>query len=286
MDTPIPIIKPESLDFVLENKIKNFLAHIGWQEIYSYSMVSEKIALESGFELSEHLKISNPLTDDRVYLRRSLIPSLEEILEQNPTKSELSVFEMAKVYHPQINDLPSEDLHLTLVSKKSYREIKGDLASLFRILFIDNLSVEEVEDSTQMQSGIIFILSDKKEKFGSITILPNNHVAVDFEMDQIIKYAKKHPKYQPLPNTSQIVEDLTFTLPEKTPVGNVIKMITKSSNFVYKVKLKDVFQRNHSFAITYWNAKNNLSNEDIEPIRKQIVQQVENEFKAKLVGKV
>lgn len=311
MDTPIPTIKPKNLDFELENKIKNFLANIGWQEIYSYSMVSEKIALESGYSLNNHLKLSNPLTEDRVYLRRSLIPSLEEIIEQNPTKAELSVFEMAKIYHPRENDLPNEDLHLTLVSNKDYRLVKGDLASLLKILFIERLDIEENDDDQENQSGTIFVgfegsegvegsveaigakgiveskkTPEKREVLGTITILSNNHIGIDLSMDKILKYSKKHPKYQPLPNTAQIIEDLTWTLPEKTQIGKVVKKIAETSELIYKIELKDVYKQNHTFSIVYWNSKTNLSNEEIEPIRKKIVKVVENEYNAKLVGEV
>jgi phenylalanyl-tRNA synthetase beta chain len=77
MDTPIPLNKPTDVNFAVEHRIKQFLADLGWQELYTYSMVSQAVALESGYSIDKHLKLQNPLTDDRVYLRRSLIPSVK-----------------------------------------------------------------------------------------------------------------------------------------------------------------------------------------------------------------
>jgi len=136
MDGPLPIKPDPNTNYELENLIKHFLADIGWQEIYSYSLVSEKQALDSGYKLSEHLKLANPLKEENTYLRRSLIPSLIEVIKANPTQTQMSVFELACVYHPRKNDLPAQPLKLTLLSNKTYRETKGDLLNLFDRLFI------------------------------------------------------------------------------------------------------------------------------------------------------
>ena len=290
MPTAIPTIGPKGVDFALENKIKRFLANIGWQEIYSYSMVSDKIALESGHSLDDHLKLSNPLTEDRVHMRRSLIPSLEEIITQNPQRQEMSVFEMAMAYHPQENNIPDEELHLTMVSNKNYRQVKGELGSLLRYLYLDHAEVvenKEISNKNHSQTATLYVGNqENREGVGQIYVLNNGHIAIDLLMSQIIKVAKKHPTYQALPTTAMIVEDLTFTLPAKTKVGNIIKTIAAQSDFVYKIELKDIYNQNYSFTITYWDHAKNLSNDDVEPIRKKIVDKVEGEFGAKLVGEI
>lgn len=288
MPTAIPTKGPKDVNFTLENKVKRFLSNIGWQEIYSYSMVSDEIALESGYDLENHLKLSNPLTEDRIYLRRSLIPSLEEIITQNSQLPQMSVFEMAMVYHPQENKLPNEELHLTFVSNKNYRQVKGDLRSLFRYLYLDYANVEENKENKNKvySQSATLLVGQNKEEVGQIYILKNGHVAVDLLMSQIIKIARNHPAYQQLPTTAMIKEDLTFTLPPKTEVGAIIKTITKQSDYIYKIELKDIYKQNHSFTITYWDKTQNVSNEEVEPVRKKIVSEVEKMHEAKLVGEV
>jgi phenylalanyl-tRNA synthetase beta chain len=151
MDTAIPLVKQEGVNFYLENKIKHFLADIGWQEVFTYSMVSEELAQQSGYSLTEHLKLQNPLTDDKVYLRRSLIPSLNEILDQNPNESQLSVFEIAHVYQPQAKGLPHELLLLSAVSSKGYREVKGETESLLERFFIKEVNFIENKPELEVQ---------------------------------------------------------------------------------------------------------------------------------------
>ena len=145
METPIPTSYPKDTNFNLENRIKRFLSDIGWQEVYTYSLVSEAIALESGRRLEDHLKLQNPLTEDRIYLRRSLLPSLTEIITNNPQQKELSVFEIANTYQPQKDNLPKEELCLAAVSTQNYRHLRGILEVLLAQLYIADHQIVEDE---------------------------------------------------------------------------------------------------------------------------------------------
>jgi phenylalanyl-tRNA synthetase beta subunit len=59
------------------------------QEVYTYSMVSpEALAQQSGYPAAKHLEIANPLSDEWVFMRRSLMPSLN-VLSENPGPTNL-----------------------------------------------------------------------------------------------------------------------------------------------------------------------------------------------------
>jgi len=277
MNTQIPTNRQIGVDFSIENKIKRFLSNIGLQEIYSYSMVSEEIANQTD-KVENHLKLQNPLTDDRTYLRKSLIASLNEILDQNTHVGDLSVFEIANVYLPQKNSLPNENLRLSIVSTKSYREVRGILESLLNQFFINNLEVIQNSDTT----GTIIA---QKLELGKVIKLVKNRIAIEIEFAKLLSIVKTHPTYQPIPTTAIITEDMTFTLPKKTRVGEIIKLIKESSELVTSVELKDIYKLNHSFSITYHDQKNNLSSEDLKPVRKKIVSELEKQ-QAILVGTI
>lgn len=281
MDTKIPTQRQEGVNFTIENRIKRFLASIGLQEIYSYSMVSEAIAQQTD-ALESHLKLQNPLTDDRVYLRKSLIPSLNEILDQNSHVSDLSVFEIANVYLPKINDLPFEKLRLSIVSTQPYRKVRGILDSLLAQLFIKNSTVTQNSDT----KGTISVLDNgKKIDLGTVQILEKKRIAIELEFAKILQVAKTHPTYQPIPTTAIITEDMTFTLPKKIRVGEIINVILEISDLVTNVELKDIYKQNYSFTITYHDPKNNLASDDLRSIRKKIVHALEKE-QGILVGTV
>lgn len=285
MDTPIPLSKPTEVNFGLEHAVKNFLAHIGWQEAYTYSMVSQELADQSGYDLDEHVTIQNPLTDDRVYLRRTLIPSLQEVLDQNPLEKHLSVFEMAYVYQPQTDHIPQQDLWLTLLSSKPYRQVKGDVEALLAQLFLSQVEFQPHDYQHEKVTQSAQILVDSQE-LGQLHVLKNGRVAVALDMHMLTTLAKSHPTYQPIPCTAEIIEDLTFTFPQKTLIGPVMTSMQSVDPLIKKVELKDQYQQNFTFTIHYQDQGKNLSGEDIEPIRKRIIDELDHTYQAKLVGQV
>src|SRR5579859_1666721 len=291
MPTAIPLIKPKDTNFTLENRLKHFLADIGWQEVYTYSMVSAEIAQKSGVLLEEHLKIQNPLTDDRVYMRRSLVPSLVEVIEQNPQRPVLSVFEVANTYAPVEEKLPHEVLHLTFVSNKSYREVKGDAETLLQTHFVKGVTFTTTTTPAKLYTQMATITaqaSNKNQiiKVGEIGALPSGYVAVDFIVPALVQVVHSHPSYQPGVKTSEIVEDLTFTLPEKSEVGVVIETIRQTSPLITSVTLKDIYQQNYTFTIMYCDPTHNLDTAEVEPLRKNIVKVLQHQWSAMLIGQL
>ncbi len=285
MDTSIPTDYPKDIDFSLENKIKRFLSNIGWQEVYTYSLVSEEVALQSDYQINQHLKLQNPLTDDKVYLRRSLLGSLAEIIDTNSQQKDLSVFEIANTYHPQTGKLPNEQLMLNLISAADYRYVRGTLESLLEKLFISQYQIIETTQKAKGFSQAAEIIVGEK-KIGYIGILKSGLIGVEIIMKELISVAHTHPSYKPIPKTMPVVEDLTFTLKKQVAIGKLMETIQKTDKLITKVELKDIYKDNHTFNIEFHDLKKNLSMSDVEPIRKAVVKQVEKLHQAKLVGEV
>lgn len=279
MPTAIPLDKPKNTNFHLEEKIKKLLANIGWQEVYSYSMVSEEIALQSGYKISTHLKLQNPLTQDRVYLRQTLIPSLKEVLLNNQLEDNLSVFELANIYRPVENDLPNEELILALVSKKPYRQVKGALDLLFSALYFNEA------DLVYSQDDHLATINYQGKLLGKIAY-QNKITAIELYWQVIVQCAGNHPHYQALPKTALIIEDLTFAFSGKTQLDAMAKDIKNIDQQIMAIDLKDHYQDRFTYSLTYHNQHKNLTSKDIEPIRKKIVELVLNKYQGKLIGQL
>jgi phenylalanyl-tRNA synthetase beta chain len=286
MDTAIPTSKPEGTKFDFEFACKSFLAHIGWQELYTYSMVSKEIAEQSGYSETEHLKLQNPLTDDRVYLRRSLLASLTEVLDMNSEHPQLSVFEFANVYHPQREALPKEELHLTLVGQQDYQTVRGDFEALLRQFYITDVQIEETPGQILQTGKIVIPTINGVEQIGTVHLLPKNRVAFDVVISSVLPLIKSHPTYQPLPKAAPVKEDLTFTLPQRTSIGAVLREMKKASPLLSTVELKDTYKQNFTFTFVYLDPQKSLSSAEVEPIRKKIVSAITTQFKGSLVGEL
>lgn len=287
MHTAIPTVRPRDTNFQLEHRLKRFLAALGWQELYTYSMVSETIALESGLPLDQHLRLQNPLTDDRVLLRRSLIPSLNEIISQNQHLETLSVFELAHVYHPQAGELPQQKLHFSLLTTRSYRELIGVVEAVLKQCFISKIAIAETSDDVgpYTQKALIQLTRGGKQlRIGEVGVLANGRVGATLDVATIVAHARTHPHYQPIPKTSPIIENYTFTLPAATKIGPVLTTIQAVNPVITSVAVLDNYQQNVTFKVTYWDYEKPLSNELIEPIRKTVIEAVAASHQGTLVG--
>ncbi len=212
MPTPIPDNPPED-DFQLEHTIKTWLADWGYTETYSFSMVSKTLAEQSQIPLASHLKLKNPLTDDWVYMRRSLIPSLIEIVATNQHRDQLSLFEMANLYHPQKSKLPNHELHLTLISDHNYPHLKGTLDSLLRKLFIEEINIIPTKKAPKtFSSQRVAVIHSGKIPLGYIGSIANSNLYVlDLFIKPLFTVSSRHPRFIPLINTPPIIEDLKKT---------------------------------------------------------------------------
>jgi phenylalanyl-tRNA synthetase beta chain len=289
MATPIPLTKPTDTNFAAETKAKRFLANVGWTEGYTYSLVSAEIAASSDYALGDHLKLSNPLTEDRVYLRRSLVPSLQEIVENHPTRSSISIFELANTYDKTKGDRHSDALTLALVTTQNYRVLRGVIEALAKYFFVTEVHV--VEDATPatgyLQSGTLMV---GEVRVGTIGKRNEKLVAAQLTWSKWLSVIHSHPSYRSPVTTALIVEDLTFSLPPAAKVGELMSDIAHLSPLVVGVALADVYEKSQERRVTlrlsYQDPAEHITSEVVAPLRKEIATRAKSTYGAELVGEV
>jgi phenylalanyl-tRNA synthetase beta chain len=295
MTGTIPTDRPYQKFFDFEQRLKQFLAHLAWQEIYSYSLVSEAEALMSGYPLAKHLKLQNPLKEENSYLRRSILPSLISVMHNNIQNDDWQLFEIARLYHPQKNDLPKQEDYLSMLSRKSLRQVKGDFELLLEHFFVlkkkeVELLVEEImakNHSIYQQSAKLLIKNgEERILLGYLHVLDKSLIGLEIKLNNLFKVAKFYPNYQKSNQHSTIIEQLTFTLKKQIAVGDLISTLIKVNSRIKDFNLLDIYQNNYTFEIIYQDKNNNLSKEDVEPIRQQVVATAQKKFQARLVGKI
>jgi len=285
MTTAIPTIYPKHTNFDLEEKAKIFLSLVGWQEVYTYSLVSKIQAEASGLAAGRHLKLQNPLTEDKVYLRRSLLPSLIEVLNQNPLEAHYSVFELANIYQPQTDNLPKEELILGLASHQTARQVRGAVEALLDYLYVDEYEFIPNQDQ---QITMIYASArghQNKYKLGTLAI-KSDLCLVELEWKKILAVANTHPQYQVVSSFPSVVEDLTFILQPDQSVGPIMQTIKLVSPLIANVAFVNQYEKNTTFRIGYHDPNHSLSSDQLKPIRQKLVKKVELTHSAKLVGKV
>ncbi|MDO8658045.1 MAG: phenylalanine--tRNA ligase subunit beta [Candidatus Levybacteria bacterium] len=263
--------------FFWENRVKNTLKYWGFTEVYTHSMVSEEM-LEG--PIKDSVKIKNPLTLDMAYMRKTLVPSLLQIIKENKNIEELKIFELSNVYYPRTNDLPNEVLTLAGIIKKenvSFYEVKGIIEQL---LF--DLGIKNPEFATKESGGIGATLAVKNTNVGEIEILDENIADFELNFDIIRKHVSLKKTYRKTPKFPPIIEDLRLEINPGITYKQIVSLIKKQSNLIVDVSLLDIYQNKKTFRIRYQDPNKNLTNEEISKIREKIQISLEKELRVKI----
>lgn len=258
--------------FGFETKIKNYLSGWGGNEIYTLSLVPKDYVSEDA------LKLKNPLGEESGFLRTSLLPSLIQAAKENKgTFEKFHIFEMANVYLPKKNDLPEERMMLAgIFENHDYRSAKGIVEALLQKLKIDvNFDIQETKDFT---AGKCAKITTDKEDVGLIGYPQGtNFVYYEFEVEKLFKLSRNVKEYVPIPKYPAQVEDITFSLPEKTMVGEVIDLFKKEI-LVTNCQLTDIYKNNYTFKIWYQSLEKTLTDNEVEKEREKIIKRVKDKF--------
>lgn len=270
---PLPL---ENSSFDFEKKIKDLLRGWGGVEVYTYSMVPKKQAGEGA------LKLTNPLGKESEYMRTSLMPSLIEAAKENKGEKEpFHLFEMANVYIPRKGKLPKETMTLAgMFSNYDYRQAKGVVEALLSAL---NIRVSfEVEEKKGFKPARRLVIKKGGASLGEFGILENNNCAYyEFEVEKLLKAHSPISPYVPVPKYPAQIEDITFVIPPKTKVGEVIETVNDSDKLVDKTVLQDIFKDAYTFRVWYRHPRKTLTDKEVEKIREKIVSEVRKKHGAK-----
>ncbi|MGB9707033.1 MAG: hypothetical protein ACPLXP_03110, partial [Microgenomates group bacterium] len=292
-------LRPENPLLEKEEQVKDILKFWGFTETPNYSMIGEKSLKNIEINPKDCLKIANPLTEDLVYLRPSLISSLLEVIAKNSNYQKIKIFELANIYIPQKpNQLPEEISTLTAaVNNDNFFYLKGILEGI-----LSELSVGEFEFKLYpfkktfygkilhpLKRAEILIKNNPVGILGEIKPLILNrfgitHKVTIFEINlkEVVKFATDFKKYTPIPKYPPIIEDLAFVVPPRTEVGKIVQLIKLSSPIIQSVELLDSYKNTRTFRITYQSYKRNLTDEEVKEIREKIVKTLEGKYKIKL----
>lgn len=264
-----------------EREVKIRLRDWGFTEAYTYSMISEEQMDLFGLNKKEAYKIANPLSVEWVYMRPKLWPGFLATVKQNISiNQDLKLFELSMVYEYQKGELPRERPALIVAfSGHKFAEAKGLTEAIFALF---GIALPEGEKQSTLASHgwndrVRLLLGD----YGSVSEVNEDMLArlgiaqpvtiVSLYFDELVKNAKPTQIYQTIPKHPPIIEDFTFILPARTPLGPLLAALRGSHNLISDIALKDVFAQAHTLRVHFANPTRNLTNEDVIPARAALI---------------
>ncbi len=293
--------------------IKNLLVGYGFNEMITYSFVSEKEYDLFGFDKQsdEHkfIKLLNPLGEDLAVMRTSLLPSALRIACSNINRKNYDgrLFELAKVYNPKklpLTELPVENMMLSIVmfgNNEDFFTIKGIVEGI-----VDNFcfgaNVKYVRSNKPYmhptRSADLIIDGEVVGYFGQI----NHEITAKLGVDKPlfageIYYDKLKEKFtdkivfKAVSKFPQIERDLAVIVDEQVLCGDIIDAVKELGVLnLEKVSLFDIYQgeqvgegkKSIAFNFIFVSNERTLSVEEIDASMQDILSALKEKFSAEL----
>ena len=307
-----------------EHYVRDVLAAAGLNEAITYSLTSRTSAAKlhpSTLESDAFLHLANPLSPEREYMRRDILPTLLESAAVNIRERGMTrLFEVGHVYHRRADAiLPAEPLRVAVViaGKRhtaawnaaspdtiDFYDIKGIVELLCERLQIAHPSITAVtHEHLQPGRSADLILTVAKESFviGSFGELhpdarerfdiPAMRVAVaELNLELLLAHASV-PRYTSISRYPAASQDLAFIAPVNVSAQAIEASIRKyAGNALSSIELFDVYTganlgedvRSLAFRITLRSTELTLTDEEVTKIRVKVIRGVEHDNGVKI----
>lgn len=291
----LPNVAPDkTLDW--EEEIKVRLRDWGFTELYTYSMISEKLMALFELDKTHAYKIANPLSEEWVYLRPHLTPSILLAIKQNLNLNlQLKIFELSMTYEYRNNNLPLEKPALIVAwAGRKFSEAKGLAQAIFELFGIDFPETlnnpakprarydQIVFDNAYLSLGDFGSIGEIKQEILANLEIDKSITRLYLNFNQLVAHANPIKKYIPIPKFPPIIEDLAFILPAQTPIGPLIAVFKQVHPIIEDITLLDSFGDTRTLRITYRDLNKNLNDNDVRPIREKLISLAKEQFNANL----
>jgi phenylalanyl-tRNA synthetase beta chain len=304
-------------------RVRDILVGSGLDEIITYSLVDiedEGSMWPQGTQIdpASYLRVRNPLSAERSYLRQTLLPSALHVARENLRfLDRVAVFEIGTAYLPvEGEQLPQEPRRLSILltgrreagswiegqdrEPMRFYDLKGVVESLLTGLGLEGTF--EPGDHPAFHPGRCAQVTVGGEKVG---VLGEIHPVVreefgmsevpvsglEFDLDLLLAAWGGAPLMTSLSSHPPVYEDLAVVVEESIPAVTVRDLIAQTgSSLVRSVDLFDVYRgeqvgegrKSLAYRLTYQADDRTLTDKEVAKVRSKIVRRLERELEASL----
>jgi len=323
-ELPVPRGNP-TLD--REERVRDALTGQGLQEIISHRLTSperEARRLPPGSPPDDkpYVRLSNPITNDRVVLRHSVLSLAMEAMERNiRLRERIALFEIGPIFLGGEEPLPEEQQRLVIVltgprALKGWQptdmtpmdlfDLKGIITAMLECVRVTGIRYEPSEHHPIFHPGkCARMLADGQQigVLGEIHPLVQEHydlpithaqmplLAAEIDLDALLPLIPIRHDTHSVPEYPPVLEDLAVVVEDATPAEKVVEVIRAAGGkIVANVRLFDVYRseqigsgkKSLAYSITYQAPDKTLTDKDVAGIRARILRRLEQELGAKL----
>lgn len=304
-------------------RVRDILTGCGLDEVITYSLVDiedERRLLRRNLDPVQYLRVRNPLSAERAYLRQTLLPSLLRTARENfRFVEQVTIFEIGAVYLPVPGQqLPAEPRRLGILmsgpreprawlegqdrSPMGFYDLKGVVEALLEGLHL-SASFEAGQHpalhpgrcaALRLSDAVVGTFGELHPAVREAFDLPAQPVCVaEFDLDALLAAWGAPRAVQPVSAHPPVYEDLAIVVDEGVPAASIAQCIAQAgAPLVRAVVLFDVYRgeqigagrKSLAYRLTYQADDRTLTDAEVAAVRAKIVRRLERELGAALRG--
>jgi phenylalanyl-tRNA synthetase beta chain len=288
----------------LESALRGELAARGLAEVRTSKLISR----HSIASVENAIKVRNPLSEDHVALRPSLLAGLLDVLDRNVRAGteRVAIFELGRVFIPPTGKeerrlaillwgSTTSALHWRAQTKRSldFFDLKGAIESLP----IGSLSFRRADQpdfaiGTEILSGdrIIGFAGQLSAERASEIDARGSIVFAELHVDFVLEGQKSGKRFRDMERFPAVTRDIAMIVPEKLTHAEILRTIEEPKEpLLESVQLFDLFEgqeitgptpaeKSLAYTLTYRDKNRTLTNEEVTEAHARIRERLQREL--------
>ena len=309
-----------------EEFVRDIMIGCGLQEVITYSItnleaVGKFLPGEAPPGEADYIRLANPLSSEREFMRRTLMNCLLETVKDNLRYTDrVPIFEVGRVYHPVEGEILPDEVRRLGIAMTGPREtttwvgegfrsldffdLKGVIEILLSRLGVGEWHVEPGENRTfhpgrvarlivgNGVAGIFGEVHPKVLEAFDLSRTPQQPICLaELDLEILLKHANLARELIPISRFPSLSEDLAVVVDEDVPAQRVRELIQRAGGkFLVGAQLFDLYQgpqvpqgkKSLAYALTYRSLERTLTPDDVSRMRDRIIRALEREFQGQL----
>lgn len=295
---------------------ERLVTQYAFHETHQYAFARKGTLEACGLNLGHHFELTNPISDERPFICRSLVPNLLEAVVANQQKEKtIALFEIARVFlrstpgsdgtTDSTNDVPDQPYHLACVysSKEKGNHFAFVRSAITRMCADLGIVLQVREES----SSEPFIAKGRSAGFtsgairvgygGEVSHTTQGRLGIDdpvfvCELDLSLLATQEKTRvvyHAPIPFPS-VRRDCTFVIVEETRYADVVACLENAHPLVRSVELFDIYRseaighgkKSMSFHLIYQAGDRTLTTKEVDDVHSEVLVLLVKNYNAKI----
>ena len=266
-------------------ELKKYMAHLGFQEIMTYSLLSEKVLATSGFDLAQCHAVANAVSAEQSYFRPSLMPGMLKAIQFNAHRkaATLKFFEIGNCY---VHGREETRLAIALFGKFEENWRRKTESSFYDLKGVVENVMDFLVPHGRTGSGLAVDIKEVSEGLLRKWDIPRSVFFAEIKLDELMAPAQGI-KVRPVPKFPSVRRDIALVVDTHVMVQDLQEVIRLAgSPFLKEVTLFDQYlgknipmgKRSLAFSVDYQKENGTFTEEEIQTLQRKVGEALKNKF--------